>query len=179
MNRRIAAWSAGDLGKAGLSSVLRVPGTANYKRHPQVDSVRLELTGVPAWSPEVLEQSIPLLPEPTTAKKPPNGTYTGPRRNLLDYLEAADLEVLGSVSDDGGSKFAVLCPWVDEHSGGDRSGTFVGQFENGATWFHCHHEHCQGRAWRDFKEKVSMFTTIRVTRPGYTGPALEVVVSRG
>src|SRR5215218_2683998 len=31
MNRRIAAWAGGDVGKAGAASVLRAPGTANYK----------------------------------------------------------------------------------------------------------------------------------------------------
>jgi hypothetical protein len=36
-------------------------------------------------------------------------------------------------------KYAVVCPWADEHTGGDTSGTFVGQFESGALFFRCHH----------------------------------------
>ncbi|MBA3491166.1 MAG: hypothetical protein H0T55_03695 [Rubrobacteraceae bacterium] len=52
-------------------------------------------------------------------------------------------------------KYGVVCPWVDEHTGGDESGTRVGQYEDGALFFHCEHSHCDARKWAEFREKVS------------------------
>jgi hypothetical protein len=154
MNRRIAAWSGGDAGKAGLSSVLRVPGTNNYKRHPKVDPVTVEYAGgVEAWDPEVMEQAVPPLPE--TKRPRPRGFYEGPKIDLLGHLEKANVEILGCVPDGAGVKFAVVCPWVGEHSGGDRSGSYAGQFPDGALWFFCNHAHCLDRGWREFREHVS------------------------
>jgi hypothetical protein len=149
MNRRIAAWAGGDSGKAGLASVLRVPGTLNFKRAPQIDPVVGELTGIPPWDPEVLEQAIPELLDP--ASPPSTEPYDGPRIELLDFLNEVRVEVITEVPDDLGVKLGITCPWVGEHSGGDPSGTYVGQLSNGALWFHCHHEHCQGRGWTEFK----------------------------
>jgi RepB DNA-primase from phage plasmid len=154
MNRRIATWAGGDVGKAGLASVLRAPGTRNFKRHPRVDQVMGVLTGVRPWDPEVLDQAVPPLPEHNTPLNPPRGTYDGPEIELLDYVRSAGIEILGEAADGGGRKFAIVCPWVDEHSGGDRTGTYAGQYGDGALWFYCHHEHCHGRGWRDLRRKA-------------------------
>ena len=169
MNRRLAVWAGGDCGKAGLASVLRVPGTQNYKRHPQVDPVTMEITDAEFWDPEVLEQAIPPLPEAQANKRPEEKPYDGPQLDLDLYLE--NIEVLGEVADSVGTKYAIVCPWISLHSGGDRTGTRIGQRENGALWFHCDHEHCQGRTWRDFKKKMlpGSFVGMKITRPGYTG----------
>jgi hypothetical protein len=35
LSRRIAVWSGGDTGKAARASVLRAPGTRNFKRYPK------------------------------------------------------------------------------------------------------------------------------------------------
>ena len=149
MNRRIAAWAEGDSGKAALASVLRPPGTWNFKRHPQVDQVVGEVTGVEPWDPEVLEQAIPALP---LANDRPGSVepYDGPDVDLADYLE--NVQILAEVPDGLGVKVAVVCPWISEHSAGDRTGTYVGQRAGGGLWFFCHHQHCQARSWRDFAQ---------------------------
>jgi len=172
MNRRLAAWAGGDTGKAGAASVLRPAGTANYKRHPQVDLVGGRITGSGPWEPEVIDQAVPELEEPPSSRtKEP---YVGPEVDLAPYLEAS--EVLGELSDGLGTKYAIVCPRVHEHSGGDRSGTRVGQRTNGALWFHCDHEHCQGRTWRDFRRAVRPIRTFTVNPPGFTGTNLKVKV---
>jgi len=183
VNRRIAHWAGGDSGKAGLATVLRVPGTNNFKRHPQVDPVTLEITGVPAWEPEVFEQAIPPVPEPPEST-PRQGArcgapvdYDGPEIGILEFLQERGVEIrdLGGVSDSMGEKYSIVCPWVDEHSGGDRTGTYAGKRAAGGLWFACRHDHCQGRAWEDFKRKTHPFTPLRVVPRGVRC-GLEVIV---
>jgi hypothetical protein len=174
MNRRLAAWAGGDTGKAGAASVLRVPGTANYKRHPRVDLVGGEFTGVGAWEPEVMDQAVPELPEPSVPSR--TEPYDGPEVDLAEYLD--HVEVLGEIPDGLGRKYQIVCPWVDEHSGGDRTGTRIGQREGGGLWFSCDHAHCAHRHWREFKKKILPGYRLKITRPGYTGN-MEVRISRG
>jgi hypothetical protein len=176
MNRRIAAWANGDSGKAGLASVLRVPGTANFKRHPQVDPVTAEIYEGGSWEPELMEQAIPLLPTAPTPDR--SGPYDGPPVELADYLP--NVEVIGEVPDGLGVKYAIVCPWIDEHSGGDRTGTYLGQRTGGGPWFYCNHERCrrQGRGWQQFKRKVFPVRKIRINRP-HTNPNKKVRLDRG
>ncbi len=152
MNRRLATWAAGDIGKAGLASVLRPPGTMNYKRHPQVDRVTLRIAEVDAWEPEVLDQAVPEIPDPNSA--PNSAPYDGPELELAEFLSG--IEVLGEVADGLGKKLAIVCPWVADHTGGDRSGTYVGQRSGGGLWFHCNHEHCLHRRWPEFRGRVRL-----------------------
>jgi len=179
MNRRIAAWASGDSGKAGAASVLRAPGTANYKRRPHVDLVGGEFSGasLEAWEPEVMEQAVPseAVSEPPTPSR--TEPYDGPEVELEPYLFG--VEVLGEVADGLGTKYQIICPWLAQHSGSDRSGTYVGQRADGGLWFACNHQHCQGRTWHDFKRVVRQRRVSSTNRPGYTGPPLEVTIHRG
>jgi hypothetical protein len=170
MNRRLASWAGGDTGKAGLSSILRAPGTANYKREPQVDLVVGELTGALPWEPKVMDQAVP---EPPTSAAAAREPYDGPELDLAPYLE--NVEVVSEIPDSLGTKYAIVCPWVQKHSGGDRTGTRIGQRENGALWFHCDHAHCQGRTWREFKRAVfwNRRFTVGDDRPDYNGPTIK------
>jgi hypothetical protein len=80
--------------------------------------------------------------------------YNGPKRaiDLLSYLERAGLEIFTELSDGAAErKYAVRCPWIDEHSHGDESGTYAGQYADGATFFQCWHAHCTDRRWREFR----------------------------
>jgi hypothetical protein len=107
---------------------------------------------------------------PTRVRQERIGEYDGPAVDLEDYLERA--EVFSEVHDGQGIKFAIRCPWADEHSNGV-TGTYLGQRHNGATWFYCHHAHCAGRGWREFTK--ALFWNRRVT----VGPNLTVEVKHG
>jgi hypothetical protein len=174
MNRRLAHMAGGDMGKAGLATVLRAPGTKNYKRHPQVDEVTMESTGIDPWDPEVLDQATPPLTTPSQYGRAPTESYDGPVLELTEFLDG--VAVLGEVADGLGVKLAITCPWLSEHSGGDKSGTYVGQRSSGALWFHCNHDHCYGRTWRNFRKKVGRTRHLTVRPTGYTGPALNMEV---
>src|SRR5215208_7093728 len=87
--------------------------------------------------------------------------YNGPERilDLDDFLERADAAVFAVVSDGAADrKYRIRCPWLDEHSDGDESGTYTGQYENGALFFSCWHSHCARRAWREFRHHVESVT---------------------
>jgi hypothetical protein len=109
------------------------------------------------------------------------GPYDGPEITLVEYLDG--VEVLGEIPDGLGKKHAIVCPWVAEHSGGDVSGTYIGQREGGGLWFHCNHAHCGGRTWKDFRARLDAAPTnvIRVTRRAYASPKKErrVNIHRG
>jgi hypothetical protein len=169
MNRRIAEWSAGDRGKAALASVLRPPATLNFKRYPQIDRVIAEIADR-VWEPEVLEQALPSMPEVDRPVRRTDGPYDGPATSLSQYLASDQLEVIAKVVDETAEKWQIVCPWLHEHTGGDRSGTFIGEYENGAKWYCCHHSHCQGRSWRDFRRMVNPKGTIHIDLPSPINP---------
>jgi hypothetical protein len=80
--------------------------------------------------------------------------YDGPKKvlDLENYLERANVEIFTEMSDGTAErKYAVLCPWADEHTKNPYGGTLAGQYADGATFFYCYHSHCAGRAWRAFK----------------------------
>jgi len=82
-------------------------------------------------------------------------TYDGPRRvlDLLDYLEKANIAIFAERSDGTAERvYSIRCPWAEEHTGGDESGTRVGQYADGALFFRCEHAHCREvREWRQFR----------------------------
>jgi RepB DNA-primase from phage plasmid len=170
MNRRIVQWAGGDSTKEGLASVLRPAGTANFKpEYERPELVGGYFTGVEAGEPETLDQAVPLLPPPSSPKSTENRKYDGPNVDIAPYLRV--VEVLGEVRDGSGAKWRIVCPWLSEHSDGDRSGTYLGRMASGAMWFSCAHQHCQHRRWPEFKSKVRPVTAWRLhhDKPGYTG----------
>jgi hypothetical protein len=175
LNRRIAQWAGGDTGKAGLASVLRPSGTANFKRD-KPDLVGGYLLDAPEWEPEVLDQAVPLLEEPNAQRAAHAPSFaTGAPVDLQPYLNA--VEVIGPAQDESAVKFAIICPWLSEHSGGDKSGTYLMQFPSGAPHFVCKHQHCEQRRWQEFKSKVRpvRWRPAHTDKPGYTGAKVRKV----
>jgi RepB DNA-primase from phage plasmid len=175
LNRRLCAFAGGDPTGVPLSSVLRPPGTARYK------GARPELvvgctTGVPSWQPDVLEQALPVLEQEVRDRRQP---YEGPALELGPFLR--HVEVLGEAPDGLGVKWRVICPWLEEHSHGDRTGTYIGKIAGGGAWFRCRHEHCHRRTWSDFKNEVRRRAkTISIHRGSRKGARVkEVRVRRG
>lgn len=74
-------------------------------------------------------------------------------------LSVPDLVRIKEVRSDG--RFDITCPWVDEHTGADDSGTAVFTNADGSIGFKCHHGACQGRTGRD------LLRWIEVQEPGF------------
>jgi hypothetical protein len=92
------------------------------------------------------------------AEKKPSRSYSGKpgeRIDVVEFLSAAGVEVLGEIPDGSAELvFRIACPWMREHTGGDRSGTRAGQYPNGALFFQCEHAHCAHRGWHEFRQEI-------------------------
>jgi hypothetical protein len=154
INKRIAAAAAGDSGKAALATVLRAPGTFNFKRGSEGEPVRMELTGVEAWEPETLEELLPPLPEPELPATDYRRDYPG-EYDLIGFLSGAGVAVQREVSSPYGAVYEIECPWESEHTTGGNRDTVVGVLAGGGAWFKCMHDHCSERGWREFREAVA------------------------
>lgn len=92
------------------------------------------------------------LPAPGTGRggrqKPrpvrPNGTEK--KDEIFGYLYGWGM-VKGRAAD--GVGWDVICPWIDEHTGREDTGTAYWPASGG---FKCHHGHCETRNWRDLRQ---------------------------
>jgi hypothetical protein len=86
-------------------------------------------------------------------RKSPFINFSGHVFDLDGWLDKFGAVVLGPAKDRSSeSAYYIVCPWSHEHTGGDTSGTRVGQYSSSGLWFHCEHAHCFGRKWRHFRE---------------------------
>ena len=97
-----------------------------------------------------------------------DGAATVDDHPLLDLV---DIIRIKEVRSDG--RFDVTCPWVDEHTGADDSGSAVFTNKDGTIGFKCHHGACQDRTANDllnlieeqyqgFRQKLSAFQAMRI-----------------
>jgi len=84
--------------------------------------------------------------------------YDGPEHvlDLDEFLERAGVEILAVLSDGAAErKYRIRCPWLSEHTDEDDTGTYCGQYDNGALFFACWHAHCSARRWREFRSLLN------------------------
>lgn len=82
-------------------------------------------------------------------------SYDGSDVELDPILNSGGVEVLGQVTDGQGVKYQIRCPWIDQHTDADPSGSYLGKYHDGGPWFWCWHSHCLGRrTWQDFRRAV-------------------------
>lgn len=178
--------------RAEFSRAYKKPGVEVYPRGRY-----FTLTGwiLPQASPAVEERQAELgailqeeFPEPEQKPRRPYVSGIGERIDLLAFLEAAGVAILGEVPDGTAERvYRVLCPWGGEHSDGDRSGTRVGQYPDGALWFRCEHAHCAHRGWPDlralvepsrFLKRRTVLRRVVAPKPG-SGTAGKAVIGLG
>lgn len=82
--------------------------------------------------------------------------YTGPQKrlDLLDLLERAGIQVYCEVHAERSAELtlSICCPWYQEHTDEDTSGTRCGRYQKGALFYHCEHAHCGRRRWPEFRD---------------------------
>lgn len=81
--------------------------------------------------------------------------------NVPDHplLQIPDIIHVKEVRSDG--RFDITCPWVDEHTDADDSGSAIFTNDDGTAGFKCHHGSCQGRHFGDVVRFVDS------QRPGF------------
>ncbi|MDQ3638766.1 MAG: hypothetical protein M3426_12360 [Actinomycetota bacterium] len=104
-------------------------------------------------------------PEP---EREPVRPYSGPpgeKTDLSELLMLGGVRVVREIPDGTAERvYGIVCPWAHEHSGGDTSGTRVGQYADGALFFRCEHAHCALRGWTEFREFVRPAEVARFRR---------------
>lgn len=128
----------GDPKAKDLSRVLRPPGTWSHKR-----SSRVEVSG---GSGELYSVADVI------------GDRTIPAPRVKGEDDDTDLEAWLAAhgiaaeprSDELGVKFAVECPWADDHTTPGLA--YVGNIDDGALWYACPHAHCADKHWREYHD---------------------------
>ncbi len=124
LNRRIAYGMQADIGKWGLGTVLRAPGTLNYKRQEST-MVSARLVSSEPYDPDYLDGALPAAEEglPGTARRHRSEKRGGsPRHESASFgeppvaLTPADLEAWNGVrtvaGDDGGVDRSRTLHWI-------------------------------------------------------------------
>jgi hypothetical protein len=138
----------------GTNTAYKKPGLEVYPRGRYFTVTGLPLNGHRAPIAVRGDELAAIIEEEFPKVDRDRSPYHGPARvlDLDEFLERADVPVFAVLSDGAAErKYRIRCPWLDEHSDGDESGTYTGQYENGALFFACHHAHCAGRSWREFR----------------------------
>lgn len=103
-------------------------------------------------TPEHVLQSIAAMkaPEKPPERRQSNGADI--QRNLMfpGFLRRLGIEYRPAKGPKG-DIFQIDCPFDANHKKPD---AYVGQLPNGALVFHCSHNSCSGRAWREFTDQV-------------------------
>lgn len=155
INEMIAAGISAEMdpGMKGVTRVARVPvganGKAKYRgaRNEVWRQVTHEADLTRLYTPEQVAEAYGLdltqRREPPPPAPPRNGVSVE-RAGLIKWLR-----VLGHHKDELRPGYhEIICPWVDDHSDGEATGTYYMEPEALNSWhggFICHHGHCEKR----------------------------------
>ena len=155
--------------RAALSRAWKKPGVEVYPHARWFATTGWILPGSPSTVNTRQEELDALIreefPEPREPSRRPYAGSLGERVDLLELLMAGGIQVLREVPDGTAERvWAIVCPWQREHTRGDRSGTRVGQYADGALFFHCEHAHCSHRRWPEFRNEVDPRVSAKIRR---------------
>jgi len=140
-----------------LKRSYKKPGLEIYPHSRYFTLTGLTL-GVPRPVRDVSEAIVAIVEREFPRVERRNAEYTGPQKklDLFDLLERAGVEIFSEIHHERTAElaFSVRCPWYEEHTDGDTSGTRVGRYENGALFYRCEHAHCGHRRWQEFRRHV-------------------------
>lgn len=130
--------------------VMRLPGTLHLKAQAEpflVDFVRPPVDGYPV---DAVCAGLPIVGKKATAAPQPKASFASiPKGNPGDF---ATLDLVGLfraagmyLSELGGDKHAVACPFVAGHTDGLQGASSTVIWQTGGKWptFHCSHAHCK------------------------------------
>ncbi|MGB0467726.1 MAG: DUF5906 domain-containing protein [Pontibacterium sp.] len=152
-----------DPGMKGVTRYVRLPEGVNNKASKLVDGqpFKCQLIG---WNPErrtTLEDLAAPFQVDLSAARRESRVDGAAAVSDHPLLHIPDIITVKEVRSDG--RFDVTCPWVDEHTGGDDSGSAVFTNSDGSIGFKCHHGNCQEKTGAD------LLRVIEQQQPGFGG----------
>lgn len=162
-----------DPGMKGVTRYVRLPDGYNTKANRWVDGQPFKCRLL-LWQPfntvtmEQLAAPFHVNLDAERRETRVDGAAAVDDHPLLDLI---DIIRIKEVRSDG--RFDITCPWVDEHTGADDSGTAVFTNKDGTIGFKCHHGACQDRTGNDllnliegqyqgFRQQLAAFQALRV-----------------
>ena len=151
-----------DPGMKGVTRYVRLPEGANSKASKMINGqpYKCQLT---LWEPQnkvTIEQlAAPFAVDLDRVRRESriDGAATVSDHPLINIPEIIHIKEMRS---DG--RFDVTCPWVNDHTDADDSGSAVFTNADGSIGFKCHHGNCQHRTGRD------LLVYIDGQSPGFT-----------
>lgn len=138
-----------DPGMKGVTRYVRLPEGINNKASKLVNGQPFKCRML-VWEPSN-RTTLELLAEPFTVdldavrrESRVDGAADVSDHPLINIPEVIHVK---EVRSDG--RFDITCPWVEEHTGADDSGSAVFTNSDGTIGFKCHHGACQGRTGSD------------------------------
>lgn len=137
-----------DPGMKGVTRYVRLPDGRNTKQAKMLfgQPYKCRLT---VWEPE-RTTTIEALAEPfgINIDAPRREERTDGASDLPDH-PILGLDSIQVKEARGPGRFDIVCPWVDEHTGGADDGAAVFTNDDGSIGFKCHHGACEDRSAKD------------------------------
>lgn len=138
-----------DPGMKGVTRYVRLPDGYNLKEKKFIGGLPFKCRML-EWNPDrrstLEELAAPFHVNLDAARR--EGRIDG-AANVPDHplLQIPDIIHIKETRSDG--RFDITCPWVDEHTGQDDSGSGIFTNDDGSIGFKCHHGGCMERNARD------------------------------
>lgn len=152
-----------DPGQRGVTRYVRLPEGFNTKKKKMINGQPFKCHMV-LWEPfntVTLEQLAEPFQVDLNAQRR-EGRVDG-AADISDHplVNIPEIINIKEVRSDG--RFDITCPWVDEHTGADDSGSGIFTNSDGTIGFKCHHGACQSRTGSD------LLRYIEDQQPGFSG----------
>lgn len=143
-----------DPGMKGVTRYVRLPDGMNHKASKFIDGKPWQCR-ITSWHPE-RTTTMELLAAPfcVDLHRERREARTDGAMSIPDHplLHIPDIIKVKEIRSEG--RFDITCPWVDEHTGGDDSGSAIFTNDDGSIGFHCHHGGCLERTSRDLMRVI-------------------------
>ena len=137
-----------DPGMRGVTRYVRIPGGYNTKsKRVAENGGAAPICVLTEWNPDrkfkLEDLASPFDVNLNAERRDSSNLVT---KSVSDHPILSMLHVKSEISP---GRFDISCPWLNEHTEQEDSGTALFTFDNGKAGFKCHHGHCEDRSIND------------------------------
>jgi hypothetical protein len=143
-----------DSGMKGVTRYVRLPEGVNNKAKRFIDGQPFKCRML-SWSPfntVTLEQLAAPLSVNLDAERRDSRVDGAAAVDDHPVLELTDIIHIKEIRSDG--RFDITCPWVEDHTGQEDSGSAIFTNKDGTLGFKCHHGNCQEKTGNDLLKLI-------------------------